>query len=314
MSLGVPDMSVVILTPDCYQTIRKTIQHLRAQTVRDRLEIVIVAPSADTLNPVDSELQDFYQVRVVEVGSIRCIGTGKAAGVLQASAPVIAFGEDHSYPDPGWAEALIRAHQQPWAAVGPAMANANPDRIVSWINLFVSYGSCVDPAEGGVTNYLPPHNTSYKRALLLDYASDELENLLEVENTLYWDLQARGHQLYLEPAAKTYHLNFTVPSVWIRGLFYSGRQFAGARARHWPLLQRLLYIGGAPLIPLVRLRRTLGELYRRGRHRDLLPRILPVLVVGFIVSALGEMIGYALGMGNTAHKRIQFEFHRDRYI
>jgi hypothetical protein len=40
---GSPKMSVIILTPDCYETIRKTMGCLRAQTVRDQLEIIIVA-------------------------------------------------------------------------------------------------------------------------------------------------------------------------------------------------------------------------------------------------------------------------------
>ena len=39
------ELSVVIVTPDCYETIGKTMGYLRAQTARDRLEIVIVAPS-----------------------------------------------------------------------------------------------------------------------------------------------------------------------------------------------------------------------------------------------------------------------------
>lgn len=56
-----PDLSVVIATPDCYRTIRKTIGHLRTQTVKDRLEIVIVAPSADALESEEAELSEFYQ-------------------------------------------------------------------------------------------------------------------------------------------------------------------------------------------------------------------------------------------------------------
>ena len=34
--------------------------------------------------------------------------------------------EDHCFPADGWAEALVAAHQGPWAAVGPAFLNANP--------------------------------------------------------------------------------------------------------------------------------------------------------------------------------------------
>ena len=44
---------------------------------------------------------------------------------------VVAFGEEHCFPEPGWAQALIDAHREDYAAVGPAMHNANPDTIVS---------------------------------------------------------------------------------------------------------------------------------------------------------------------------------------
>ena len=196
-----PEMSVVIVT-DCYQTIRKTIRHLRAQTVRDRLEIVIVAPSADKLGIVESELKDFLQVRVVEVRTIRSLCWARAPGLREASAPLVALVESHSYPHPGWAEALIEAHRQPWAAVGPAIGNANPGSMISWANLLLEYGPWLEPATAREIDHLPGHNSSYKRGILLDYGP-ELEAMLESESVLHWDLRAKGYRLYLEPKAKT---------------------------------------------------------------------------------------------------------------
>jgi hypothetical protein len=63
-------MSVVLVTPDKYDAIRKTVEHLRAQTVLDQLEIVIVAPSAAALNFDAADLKAFGRVRVVEVGEM----------------------------------------------------------------------------------------------------------------------------------------------------------------------------------------------------------------------------------------------------
>jgi hypothetical protein len=91
----VPEMSVVLVTPDGYETIPTTMKHLRAQTVRDQLEIVIVAPSVDALHLDHTELQEFLQFRVAKVGEVRSIAEGNAAGVRQASAPVVALAEDH---------------------------------------------------------------------------------------------------------------------------------------------------------------------------------------------------------------------------
>jgi GT2 family glycosyltransferase len=306
-------MSVVIVTPDHYDTISRTITYLRAQTVREWLEFVIVAPSADTLEVNEAELKDFFQFRVVEVGEIRSIAQANAAGIRQASAPVVAFVEEHSYPEPGWAEALIEAHRQPWAAVGPVVRNANPGSLVSWADFLIAYGPWMDPSPAGVTDFLPGHNSSYKRAILLDYGP-ELDAMLESESVLHWDLQAKGYQLYLEPAAKISHLNFGLLSSWIPAQFYNGRLFAATRARRWLPLRRLLYTGGAPLIPVVRFRRALQQLRRSGQRRNLPPGVLPTLILGLVVSAVGEMMGYALGAGDAKQKLSNFEFHRYRHV
>ncbi|MBI3300778.1 MAG: glycosyltransferase [Deltaproteobacteria bacterium] len=303
-----PDMSVVIVT-DRYQTIRQTVRRLRAQTARDRLELVIVTPSSETLEPDDTELADFPWVRVVAVGTLGSLSWAGVPGIRQASAPLVALTESHSYPAPGWAEALIVAHQEPWAAVGPVIGNANPGSLVSWTNLLLDYGRWIDPAPAGEIDDLPGHNSSYKRALLLDYGA-ELETLLEAETVLHEDLRARGYRLYLEPAAKTYHLNVTLLSSWIAERFHAGRRFAAARAQHWSPLWRLLYTAGAPLIPLVRLPRILGDIRRIGRGRTLLPWILPALIVSLVVNAAGEIVGAACSGGNAMLRLSEMELNK----
>ena len=307
-----PEMSVVIVTPDGYETIRRTVEHLHAQTVKDRLELVIVAPSATQVAVGDSLLRDFFQVRVVAVGEVTSIAQAHAAGIRQAGAPVVVLAEDHSFPEAGWAEALIERHRQPWAVVGPAVRNGNPDSLMSWADFLLGYGTWLDPAPGGETNYLPGHNSSYKRALLVDYGR-ELEAMLEAEFVLHGDLQAKGHRLYLEPEARTAHLNFARLAPWMPYLIHAGRAFAAARARPWSGFRRLLYVAGAPLIPLVRLWRIRAELRRSGRPAELWPRVVPALLVGLAVDTVGQILGYGLGAGKANEKLFSFEFHRDRY-
>ncbi|HYN89764.1 MAG TPA: glycosyltransferase [Ardenticatenaceae bacterium] len=304
-------MSVVIVT-DTYSSIRKTMRHLRAQTVNDRLEVVIVAPSRDALGLDESERDGFQRVQVIEVGPLESLSWARAAGIRQASAPLVALAENHCYPDPHWAEALVEAHQQPWAAVGPAIGNANPDTLVSWSNLYIDYGPWVEPVPAGEIDDLPGHNSSYKRALLLEYG-DRLETMLEAETTLHWDLRARGYRLYLEPEARTLHLNVSLPSSWLAERFWTGRRFAAARAQnqHWSPLKRAAYAGGAPLIPLVRLARLWPQVRRRPA---LFPRILPALMVGLAVSAAGEMVGYALGSGISMEKTVAVEMDKGAHL
>ena len=304
-------MSVVLVTPHRYDAIRKTMEHLVAQTVVDQLEIVIVAPSAAALIVDAGALAAFGWLRVVEVGEIKSTGRAIAAGVREATAPVVTYAEEHAYPAPGWAEALIKAHCQSWAAIGVALANANPGNMVSWASLFTDFGPWVEPAQAGEIDHLPWHHTAYKRALLLDYGP-ELEAMLETENILHKDLQARGHRLYLESAAKTNHVNISLLSSYIAAEFNGARMSAANRAQSakWSTFRRLLFICRMPFMPFIRLERVVRHIFRSGREGELLPRILPALIVGLVADALGQLTGYAFGPGHAAQRRVSFELNR----
>jgi hypothetical protein len=233
----------------------------------------------------------------------------RAAGVREATAPIVAFAEDHSFPEPGWAEALIRAHDDGWCAVGPDVVNANPDRMVGWADVLLGQRK-IDPERAQVVEDLPGRNSSYKRDLLLGYGP-ELEQLLEMETLLHWDLRAKGNELYLEPAARTSHVNHDHLPGFVREHFYVGRLFAGQRARSWSRGRRLAYAGGAPLIPFVRLWRIAPEVRRYARKYRLVPGVLPPLLLGLVVGATGELLGYAAGPGSSPRKIVDVEFHRD---
>jgi hypothetical protein len=311
-----PEMSVVVVSLDSYERIRLTIAALRAQTAKRRLEIVIVAPSREDLKLDEADLEEFLSFQVVEVGPIRSTGGAMAAGFQRAQAPVVVYAEEHSYPFPTWAEALLLAHKKPWGAVGPAIVNANPGTIISWGNLFTDFGPSVEPVVAGVTSHLAWHHASYKRELLSGYEPQELQNFLETEGLLHQALQDRGFQLYLEPAARSNHVNVSTIFSLIRCEFVGGRLFGAARMRHnqWSMARRLLYILGSPLIPVLRLRRTLQEVRRAGQFDKLFPQILPSMLTALVAHCLGEISGYALGAGDAAWQRVPCELNRCEFL
>jgi hypothetical protein len=249
----------------------------------------------------------------VPLRDLTSTAAARAAGVRAATAPVVAFVEDHSFPQPTWAAELIAAHRQPVAGVGPAIVNANPATLTSWANLIIEYGPWLDPVPTGPVEHLPGHNSSYKRDALLAYG-DRLEAMLDAESILHWDLRARGQTLVLAPAAKTEHFNFSRLGSSVPLRFHGGRLFAAARSRHWSPARRLAYGIAAPVIPLVRLVRLAREMSRPGRARPGLGRVWPLLFVLLMLDALGEMVGYLTGAGNAMAKLTDMEFHRDRHL
>jgi Glycosyl transferase family 2 len=308
-------MSVLIVTPGGFDLVRETVRHLRAQTARARLELVVVAPSRETLGAFDGEAAGFARVRVVEAGEIRRASRAKAAGVRAARAPFVAFAEEHCYPEPDWARLLIDAHARGWDAVGPQMCNANPRSSVSRAGLYLNYGACIAPAASGRSERLPWHNVSYRRELLLSYGED-LSEALSVEGLLLDDLRAKGRGLYFESRARAHHVNISRLSSWVAHSFWGGRLFGAARARrkNWTLLRRLAYAGGGPLIPLVRVRRALPQIYRAGGGAGGTARVLPAVLAGLIPHALGEAAGYAFGAGRAEERYCFYEMNRALHL
>lgn len=118
MTATPPLLSVILVTQGSFEALRRVVGHLRAQSVRDRIEIVLVAPSEAGLEADPAALEGFHGVRLVATGPIEVAGVAVAAGACVAFAEIVVYVEEHSFPAPGWAEALIRAHEGPWASVG----------------------------------------------------------------------------------------------------------------------------------------------------------------------------------------------------
>jgi hypothetical protein len=274
--------------------------------------LVIVASSRGALELDEAMMEGFACHQVVEIGGMGEIGRANAAGIRRATAALVVLAEDHCFPDPDWAERLIETHEGPWAAVGPAVRNANPDTAVSWADLFIGYGPWLEPIAAAEADFLPGHNTSYKRDLLLEYG-DRLDSLLGAETLLHWDLRSRKYRLYLEPRARVAHTNFSLWSSWLPVQLLNGRAFAGARRKGMTLPVRLLYIVGSPLIPWVRLARVM----RTTRAPALRSRLLattPALVIGLLLDGAGQLLGYALGPGDSVVRLAGFEFARVNHV
>ena len=308
-----PAISVIFAVPGSARSISATMRHLREQTVREQMEIVLVAESVESLALMPEMVEGFGSYKVIEIGKIESIASAYARGIRLASSAVVAFAEDHSFPAPGWAAALINAHRASWAAVGPLMLNANPETAVSWADFLMGYGPWIHPARCGERDHLPGHNSSYKREILLRYGQ-ELESLLEAETVLQWRLRQDGHRLCQSVAAQTRHTNFALVRSFAAACFYNGQAFAAARASQWFFPRRLLFTLASPLIPAVRFWRINRDLQLPELRQNELRRALPAVFLGLALDGLGQMLGYALGRGGSRKKLRELEFDRASHV
>jgi hypothetical protein len=307
------DMSVVVYTPYDHRWLELLLHALKAQTVRERIELVVVCQSRATLA---ANVEDFYglgRALIVETTDDHSYVGGKIAGVRAATTPIVAFAEDHCLPEPEWAERLIAAHKEDWAAVGPSMMNGNPRSVTSRAGFALHWGPWAHPVNTGEMSLLAAHNTSYKRSVLIDLL-DELGDLLVIEHFLHARIRERGHRLAIEPAAVVSHCNISKLRPWWRICYHGGRLYGGHRVVHEQLsvTQRAFRAATSPLIPLIQLRRVAPHVRRTSGSVMKFVSTLPLAALSLVVHAAGEVMGYLFGTGRSAEVCEDLETSRFR--
>lgn len=307
-----PLLAAIVVIPDSYQTVERVIKALKAQSCARQMEIVFVVPSRAAARVPLADLYMFHSVQVIEMPAL-AYGPAMAEGVRRARAPIVAMTEDHAFPAPNWAERLIAAHQGLYVAVGPALRNGNPASLISRADFYIGYGKWAEPIASSVQDFLMGHNGSYKRAVLLEFGA-RLDEVLDAETAMQFELARRGYQFWLEATTYTSHLNFERSDSWLPALLNNGRIFAAQRAAKWSAVKRAAYALASPLIPFVRLRRVRRDIARAHRAPGSRLPLYTVVWVGLVVDAAGQCLGYALGRGDSRAQSMRYEFHRERYL
>ena len=308
-----PDLSVVLAT-DVYETIRPVLERIREQTIRDRLELVLVVSraSAGEERPVD--LAGLADVRVVEVATGTPLARAQATGIRYATAPRVFIGETHSYPHPGMASALLEAHEQGCDVAVPAFGNANPKGLLSWTGFIADYGPWMEGLPSRPLDYAPFYNVSYERKVLLDLG-EGLERALDHGDEMLRFLRSTGRRIVFVPEARIDHLNLSRASSMLWERFVMGVMIGGSRSRRWGWPKRLLYCGASPLIAAVLAARAIRAL-RPIRDGVRLPRwIVPGIFGVSAIRAAGEALGYASGPRRWADEQMQeYELHKLHHV
>lgn len=73
---------MMLVTPDCYEAIRTTVAPLRAQTIQERIELLIAVPRGAELEAVPSELEGLFGPRVIAHINFVRLSTGARAQIF----------------------------------------------------------------------------------------------------------------------------------------------------------------------------------------------------------------------------------------
>jgi hypothetical protein len=252
------------------------------------------------------------RVQWIRLPARTSFGEARAEAVHLARSGVLAFLEEHAEAHPGWADALARAHQGPWACVGAQVQSLNPG--IGWSDAvyLLGYSAWMPPAESGIVTATAAHNSSYKKASL-EALGDRLTELLLVEPLLQGCLQRHGEQLFLESDARFAHENETSLNS-LAAYYWWNRSFGRIRAQtqSWSLLNKLAYALLSPLAPWVRTARQVPRMARRGgkTFQDFACN-LPRLFVLHVIAVSGTVVGTWVGSPEDDRRFTDLELRQE---
>jgi hypothetical protein len=308
-----PDFTVGLVVGERRERAAHCLKTLLSQNILDRMEIRVADIARDRLDPLPGS--NHPQVQVVRMPGAT-YAQARLRVVQEAAGRIVGFIEEHAWAFDGWAEAILEAHNEPWAGVGAEVHIGNPKVPHSNLIGVMNHHPWMAPATRGTREHLPGHNSAYKKEVLLRYG-DRLLPLLRAELALCTALRRDGHQLFLETKAKFAHVNETGIASPFRGYYYWNRCYADSRAKEfgWSLSRRLFYAACTPLMPvyylchvLPQLRRERPDLYpiaRAGIHR---------LYIAQLGSAIGHTAGLLFGLGDAEQKFSEYETSEYRQL
>lgn len=220
----------------------------------------------------------------------------RAAGIRGAGAPVVALIEDHCVVREGWAEGLVRWHDEGHPVVGGPVANVVRRRVRDRAAFYCEYSAFLLPVALGPTDDLPGMNVSYSREAIA--AMQDLLDEGRWETDLHPRLRARGLEFWIDPGLAIDHAKDFGFREFASQRYHYARSYAGARNATLGR-RRFLYAVGSALLPLVLLRRILANVARSDEDRRGVRSATPLMLVYLVIWALGEAVGYLAGGGRS---------------
>jgi glycosyltransferase involved in cell wall biosynthesis len=199
-----PLISVVIPTRDRPRALGRCLEALSSQTVKERLEVVVVDDGSLDGDAVAEAVSRWPRTRF-----LRQAPSGPAAarneGARAAHGTVICFTDDDCEPHEDWAERLVAALESKADAVGGRTIGATSDAIVRASEL-IAHAPAGVSARGDSLVFTPSNNLACRADVLAAVPFDERYPAAAGEDREWCERLLRaGHVLRYEPSAVLVH-------------------------------------------------------------------------------------------------------------
>jgi glycosyltransferase involved in cell wall biosynthesis len=288
-------LSVVVPSVNGMADLQGCLDALAAQRRDCELEVLVVDRCGVEL--CGAVRRRYPWVRLLEAPPGTTIPALRLRAFAAARGDYVAVIEDHVIVPTGWARQMLDAAQEAEQVVGGSVENAATERVVDWAAFLCEYSHCIHPLPAGAAEWLTGNNVIYPRALLARYAEALASG--GWENQLHDALRRDGVRLECRPEIRVAHKKHYTITEYLSQRYLYARSYAGARVAGAPVARRLAYGAAAFALPPVLFYRTVARVVSKRRHRSELVRSLPLLALFVTSWALGEVVGYWTGPGDS---------------
>jgi GT2 family glycosyltransferase len=292
------ELSVIIAATHGPTALAQCLLSLEPQAGAEDTEVIVASNFDYKVTPDVSK--GFSALSIVVSPQGTTVPELRTSGIKHARGNIVALTEDHCVFDANWCSEIKRAHTQPYAVIGGSVENRADAGSLDWAVYLYEYGRYMSPNPEGVSDALPGNNISYKRSILQTVEPKYRDGFFET--FINWELQSRGHFLFLMPSAVVIHRQKYEPRAAVAQSYYHGRLFAGKRVTERSLAKRVPMILGSVLLPLLLPSRIFLRAIQKKRKQRQIIEAMPCLFLLMSAWSLGELVGYLMGEGESASR------------
>jgi hypothetical protein len=288
-----PEVSVAIVSICGSRHLRRCLGAVARQDYPGPIDVVVAYDPA--LRGIDALAVSFPSVRFAANTGQRTPLELASRAIRESRGRIVLLTEDHCVPHGDWVRRLAGELRPGRAAAGGVVELADGATATDWAFYFVDFFRYSDPVVDGDSPTLTVCNVAYRRADLQTLDDPPWAEFFH-ETAVNDALRQRLGALHLSPGPRVTMRRHVGLVAATRERYSFGRLFGCTRLRcETSSVRRLMFRTGAPLLPLVLMRRMIVKACRSPEsRRQLVKGFLPLLAM-VLAWSYGEWLGYLTG-------------------
>lgn len=295
MTEAAPALSVIVAGTASLSDAQICLEAIVRQCRDERAEILVT--SSATYDAPPGIGANGVPVTLIDLPLTASLPAHLREAIACSAGEIIAVTDRTCAVDSDWIRAILHVQRGPHPVVGGAVEPLGLRSVVDWAAYFSDYGQFMLPFPAGTAREIPGNNFALKRWVLTQGG--------EFPDGGFWKtfwcqrLQAQGISLYMTPAMVVYYRKAFRFWPFLVRRFHHGRCFGGMRSAELNVRERALRIATAPGLPMLFCARIVRAVLPKRRYRREFVAAFPVIMLATTAWALGELVGYLRGPGES---------------